>query len=333
MSTEDKRGKAGGWSLRSFVPPGFDFRNSRGWFRVWILLSLAWIGYGITQSDPPWIVERDLYREQLVYQGQTAEGVAGQLIEYYRSDCAFDPIEARVSRFDPPPKPPANMGWHDPIKHYQDRSAYDDKLRKWQYSLAGFSSYDLNQIKELSKSPPTARVNITCTSKKIYMKWANTVFTVLGPPIIIPFILFLLYFVGRGLLRWITDGFHVTNASAAPLSPNNSLETMVAVDTVGKKVEPILPQNTADLSQFKTAMNWSVVGATFFDQFIRAIASGGASRGTNLLIFALIALIIYYIARPIILRRPQGEAGTEGWIALFIVVSFFVMGITVFRYT
>jgi hypothetical protein len=74
------------------------------------------------------------------------------------------------------------------------------------------------------------------------------------------------------------------------------------------------------ISAMKRQLGWSAFGAMCADNVFRSIASGGRSSGTNILIFIVIAMVVYFSLKgPIEKAVPYSfvERHNSPWMRVF----------------
>lgn len=277
---------------------GLDLQRRSGWFRIWAIAALCWVGFAISQLTPPWTVPQFEAERRAIEVGQDdAVEIAKVMAAIDASvwtDCQAQIVESR------------------PIER---SSNLKDFLRKREGTQAGPDSELVREVRVLCE--PAGRA---------MEQWAIALASGLGPPILVPLGFWLAFRLGL----WILAGFRPSpsGSDSYPAPKMRVVRTKSHAGAVSQEAElQANPEGASQLAKLRSWLSWSVLIAAVIDIFARASVSNGKSHGTNLLLFAIIAFAAYFIAKLIDrLRRLSTDLPIVGlsifWMAALGLISF-----------
>lgn len=301
---------------------GLDFRRRQGWLRVWVLLSLGWVIYASWHVPPPWDQQEILIAHREFYEGEASTEFVADALARADDVCSRSTIE---------------MAEYDIDREYwlAYRAPFDLRFRQLEHErFLARASGQIPQVVEV----PSNGVRIRCMSKIAF--WENIKSTgayLFGPPAIVPLLLITLYFLVSKTAGWLAVGFGYPGVkggggmSVASRRPSSAEEGQASASFTD--LEPQRERVSSEmLGAFNRRIGWSAFAATLLDQFARSLASGGQSRGLNVLLFFVAAIAVHLCAKRF--ATPQGEAGKVGliWFALYWLIALGIMTLTVGRF-
>lgn len=324
---------------------GYDIRQKAGWVRLWVLSSLMWMGFALASLDPPWVVREITVLRKSAFGDELARIVAREIDQAKESDrCVAGTASSHLLRY------PAVPPWVTNFQH-DNRTELDKFLarRKQGFGKSGdFSDqegYDrwIEHTKlyygeaaverDATGRYPVAQIQVVCElAGRRLAQWAQAFAFVIAPPIALPAVLALVWLVFARVSGWLLSCFRIPEADTLELSLLKTRQTQPG-DVLAKQFDAAAVKYTdREVQYLGKALSWSVVAALIIERTIREISSHGHSTGTNLLLFLLIALVIYLIGQ-FVSRRPSLSKFVVPWsLVLFWICAALVTIMTVSRF-
>ena len=288
------------------VPEGIDLRCRRGWIRVWAVASWAWVVFVVSQTVPPWALPSDFHTREFVDGDVEPNALISQIAA--KADC----IPAHTKSQIEPTQFVTYSGTPVRLEEFLAKREAD---------------------KDAEQAQRGKDVIVECvTAPRRSQAWREMVIVALGPPIAVPLALWLGFLILRALGVWLVVGFRVSRLGqrAVPqvVAENGERES-------GPSNKPTLRQDQPPSVGFvglSKVLSWSVLAATMLDYTARAMASGGTSHGTNLLLFVAAGVTVYIGARAysaFVRKQPKSSVAPA---VTFWLLAVGIMGLTVGRY-
>jgi len=236
-------------------------RPHKGWVRLWLLAALVWVAFASTTVVAPWQIGRNLQAIEIA--GPTGQAAAETKLRSQAANLCQLGTASVESRIVPPSE--------------RELNDWRSERRVWELKR------QLNLPAKLSPPPkPAVVAELTCVRAHEKTKaMARLLMMMFGPPIILPLLLALAEWIVLAIVGWVRDGFQ---GAVAPAIAGRA--TTVSVPPVATSAPP-------RAINLKQALGWCCAAFMTLDIVLRKALSQGQSSGTNLLVFAGLAAVVW----------------------------------------